>query len=619
MNRLPPLHPSDATFPYIRRVSGFYVDKTPLLRKLLDTSEDSWGGTPLLNRRHQFLARPRRFGKSLLISTLETWFQGLPPETHHPTGEPDGHMEMPAGWTSPAWLWAGLDAEDWHGHHGWHPVIRLDMSRAVSPDPSGSRLMLQEYLNEVVELWRQRVLPDEPPWPSPPKPDASPTATLRKLIGGLSGLHRKKRPVVLVDEYDAPITEHVGTDRDPKPAVDELRMFYRGLKDDEGRLYGVFITGITRFGKQHLFSTLNNVADISEMPAYGDLCGFTEDEVDYHFAPYRDKLVDMEPRLRDRDIQADWRTLYNGYRFSPLPEAPRVYNPFTLTSGLDRVLQEAGLRRLAADGQWPSAWSESGHPKLTAQLARDTGRELPEAVAAGGKPPTPTNNLSELTHPDYVRLMLETGYYTWHGGADGTHAHLNFPNREVAESWLCDILNMGAPEQVRHTLHPLLHDLRTCLEQEDVPGFAKRLETFAFGLARENLQSEASFRTLLQSLLELGGLDARAEKSTAGGRSDLETRVGNKIYVIEAKFNRPVTAAHNQIRDRQYGREHLGRGLEVIAVGLAFRHDLNTGPRIEYSEDNLADLLAEERNGDTLRMQTKMESENDAKASETVP
>ena len=134
MQPLPALHPSDADFAAIRRDGDFYVDKTPLFRDLL-APKPGPGIRPLLHR-HQFLARPRRFGKTLLINTLEAWFQGLPPgHRTNPEGDTAALDGLPAGWTSPPWLWDGLDAEAWHGVHGWHPVIRLDLSQLGSPTP----------------------------------------------------------------------------------------------------------------------------------------------------------------------------------------------------------------------------------------------------------------------------------------------------------------------------------------------------------------------------------------------------------------------------------------------------------------------------------------------------
>ena len=582
MHTLPPLHPSNADFAGIRRQGGFYVDKTGWFRDLLEAYPSTLS-SPSLTSSHQFLARPRRFGKTLLINTLEAWFQGLPPgHRANPEGDTEPLEGLPAGWTSPPWLWEGLDAEDWHGTHGWHPVIRLNLSRAAASSPAGTLTYLQNYLHSVIRLWRRRSgrrwLGTEAP------PTASPAELLATLVEDLTEIYEPE-PVVLVDEYDAPIVNHIGTDRSLEPAVAELREFIRVLKDDEGLLYGVFATGITRFARHHLFSAANNFIDISDEPAHGALCGFTEEEVNRHFAPYRARLAELEPRLEDAAIQTAWRDLYNGYRFSELPSAPRVYNPFTLTHGVFRVLAEPDRRRAAADGVWPSAWSESGHPGLIARLAADTRQALPE----GGAEDASDAGLGSLTRPDYATLMLETGYYTWHGGRDAGKAHLDFPNREVAESWTRDILGLAAhAPALDETLIP---DLRACLATGDVDSFGRRLEHFVFGITHENLQQEAGYRALLQALFLLMAVPTQSEQSNWGGRADHEVQIGNRVYVFEVKYNRSQDAALRQIRDWQYRRQHLGTGRTVTAVGLAFRRDLKTGPCVQVAQADLARLL----------------------------
>ena len=357
MNHLPALHASEASFVAIRRVGGLYVDKTRFFRDLLATMppRSDTGAPLLLAHRHQFLARPRRFGKTLLVNMLEAWFQGLPPDHYtNPEGLTTDLDGMPAGWTSPPWLWEGLEAEDLHGSHGWHPVIRLDLSRAAAPTPADTRSALQAYLWEVVGLWHRRGLIWDADAPGTPGAHAPPDAMLTALLQGLADTYGP-HPVVLVDEYDTPIVKHIGTDRPLDAAVEALCDFFRVLKDDEGRLYGAFVTGITRFARAHLFSATNNFLDISDLPRYGALCGFTEDEVALHLAPHRNELERLEPRFRGQNMLDAWRAQYNGYSFAPHPGTPRVYNPFTLIRGLEYTLENEALRAQAAAGRWPAA------------------------------------------------------------------------------------------------------------------------------------------------------------------------------------------------------------------------------------------------------------------------
>ena len=582
MQTYPLLHPNKADFTDIRFNRGLYIDKTPYLRRLLATGTraEANSASPMLSNSHQFLARPRRFGKSLLINTLEAWFQGLPP-TRRNLHDPNAPVlpNQPAAWNSPAWLWAGLDAETWHGHHGWHPVIRLDMSRLIMETPEDIYTALQLHLRSLVRDWEHRIAAT---WDSFQGIEVDANAHGANLLQDLIGLQENlygTRPVVLVDEYDAPLTNFIGTEHKLAPIVKGLRDFYRVLKDDEGRLYCVFATGITRFARTHLFSAVNNMTDISEWDVYAGLCGFTEAEVERDLAPHRAALQALEPNLWDTRMRDEWRGFYAGYRFAAYPDVPRVYNPFTLLSGLNRTLESPGLRRRAAAGRWPSAWSETGHPGLIVRLASDAHRERP--------PGEPADGLGDLKRPDYPTLMLETGYYTWHGDGDDD-MRLDFPNREVAQSWMRDILSPGRPQVQDRTVD----DLHACLRRGDVDDFARRLETFAAGLARENLRSEAAFRTLLQSLFILMGEPTQSEKSTRGGRSDHEITVGHRTYVIEVKYNRSAAEGLRQIRDRPYGREHLDSDRTVTAVALAFRHN-ERGAWLEHACADLADLLRE--------------------------
>ena len=589
MYGLPSLHANDANFVATRERRGLYVDKTASLRKLLATDSNT-RSTPLLESSHQFLARPRRFGKTLLVNTLEAWFQGLPPEHPlHSVGESMPLENMPGDWTSPDWLWEGLAGEDWHGEHGWHPVIRLDLSMGTSPSPEGTHERLQMHLLSVINEWQERSGPRWLGISHAFQRNDHPADSLAGLIRDLFRTYRVK-PVVLVDEYDAPIVKHIGTDRDVMPSVEALQDFFRVLKDDAGLLYGVFVTGITRFASHHLFSAANNFTDISDNPEYGGICGFSEEDVDSYFAPYRSALTEREPRLDEDAVRDAWAEHYNGYRFSAHPSAPRVYNPFTLTSGVHQLLSNPEVLDSAVRGTWPSAWSRSGHAGLTARLAADTRQRLPDAVRTGGIPALPAPGVGDVNRPNYYQVMLDTGYYTWHGGGDGTVPYLDFPNLEVAESWAYDVLGLWEYDPGRDG--SIVDGLAKCLEEGDLEAFGRQLENFVFGLAHQNLQGEPVYRTLLQSLIRQMGFPTQSEKSNWGGRSDHEVHVGDRVYVFEVKVDQSANTALRQIRERGYGREYLD-GMQVTAVGLAFRKDLKEGPCLQVAHADLPQLLSE--------------------------
>jgi len=598
MGKYPALHPGLADFALIRAEGGLYVDKTPCFRDLLETVPMRVSSvTPRLQATHQFLARPRRFGKSLLVSTLETWFQGLTPgwENQQAIDSPslDG---MPEGWTNPAWLWEGLDGADWHGTHGWHPVLRLDMSRLAPMTPDDLYTTLQRYMVQQTTRWARRN-PGVADACAHIRQDDTPPDMLFGLMDGLGNVYGRA-PVVLVDEYDAPITRYMGTDADLAPAMQALRDFYRVLKDDEGILYGVFVTGITRMVRPHLFSAANNFTDISDWDDYAGICGFTDDEVVECLSPYREALADLEPRLDEARMLTGWRDMYNGYRFSSM-STERVYNPYTLIHGLDRTLRHQRFRDAALQGRWPSAWSETATPALAVRMASDTRQQMPSGVRAGGLPSVPADSLDSLQQPNFVRIMQDTGYYTWYGGDDGNPLYLNFPNREVADSWLRDLVGLW-DELEQPQAATQLKQIQKRLHEGDMDGFAQDLEVFFSGLAYQNLDSESCFRAVLQTLFRLAGNHVQAEKSAWGERSDLEVSVGAHTYVMEVKYGRGADEALRQIRDRPYGREHLHAEHNVIAVGLAFRKDGPQGARLEYRQANLSTLL-NKRDADTPR------------------
>ena len=583
MPSLPSPHRSNADFPGIRKRRGLYVDKTPLFRQLLEVDEDTGReDEPELVSTHLFLARPRRFGKSLLISTLATWFQGLPPGHYaNRAADPGSWSDLPPGWTSPDWLWGDLDGASWHGTHGWHPVIVLDMSRGATQNPKFLREELRQYLMELIALWRQRGVQWGETIREQLNTTSSPPTLLSILIDALQKFYGQ-RPVVLVDEYDAPITKHIGTKMDPAPVLSELQEFYRVLKDDPQRLYCVIMTGITRFARDSLFSALNNMDDLSDQTEFAALYGFTEEEVALHFTPYMDRIRELVPAARERDIQREWRDFYNGYRFSSDPSAPRVYNPFTLLDCIHKVTRFSAHQREAAAGRWPIGWSGTGSPAFLARLAQDEGFPLPRGEQRRLLYAGPVLDVGK---PPYANLMLETGYYTWRGGSDSEPAWLDFPNREVTVTYARDVL------AVWHS-QPTLNQERLSRMQEalvagSVPRFVEILTDFCFGFAYENLGHEASCRAVMQLLCLLLSDQSHAEKHNWGGRADHVIQMDQTVYVLEVKFNRSAAEAWRQLVSRGYGREYGDGPAVVVGIALAFRRDQDGPPQIEYLTETL--------------------------------
>ena len=199
--QFPPLHTSSSEFIEIRDQGGLYVDKTGFFRKLLEATPVKSGGIPPLAHKFQFLARPRRFGKSLLVSTLEAWFQGIPPDSAVSTGDTHSRsmLSQPQDWNNSGWLWQGLDTEEWHGTHGWHPVLRIDMSVVSRSNSASIQSALDFEMANLARGWADRGVP----WgtgylPPMPQGNGDPAMALRSIIDGL--YRHFRTTVVVVDE-----------------------------------------------------------------------------------------------------------------------------------------------------------------------------------------------------------------------------------------------------------------------------------------------------------------------------------------------------------------------------------------------------------------------------------
>ncbi len=561
---LPPLHTSEASFVSIRRSQGLYVDKTGYLRDLLALGPKPLdGGVRSLRYKYQFLARPRRFGKSLLISTLAAWFQGAPA-----VGLGSGGVGHKA-WSShllaeSKWLWEGLDGEDWHGAHGWHPVVHLTMSDLITPDANRLEQGLSHLMRRLARHWRGRGVPWGVDGLAPePRPGDLPALVFADI---LEGLHMcfGVQPVVLIDEYDAPLTQFIGQPEQIPVAMAAMRSFYGVLKTAEQHLYGVFLTGISRFARVNLFSALNNLIDWSEHESCATLCGFTEQEVETFLTPYLEWLEQQSPSFADGRLRDGLRNYYKGYRFVRSPKAPLVYNPYTLLECM-RLLESPAERRQAERGRWPNRWSDSGTPAFLIGLAQQGKAYLPEDV---GEWPHQTLSNYRLDEPDYAALMVQTGYFTFRDGGD-LPLRLDFPNREVRATYAQDLL------AICHANFntPILRQLHGALVEGAETKWLEALHACFQPMAHQNLLAEASYRAVLQSLLIVMETDQRGEESSWGGDSDLVVQLAERVYVIEVKLNRSIQAAREQVGRKGYAKPWFNGSRTVIGIYLNFRRD----------------------------------------------
>ena len=585
MTQLASLHPSLAHFVGIRTTQGLYVDKTGYLARLL-APEHSFTVPDELPSYH-FMARPRRFGKTLLIHTLEAWFQGHLPLIRP---EPEAQVEKrPSSWLHQRFtteeLFQGLDILKVNSHPPFHPVIRLNMARVTGDTVFELQASLLQTMSKLYTEWYQRGIDtgaERYLGPSgvidlPPVPGKSAANHLEALIERLAQYYGTTT-VVLIDEYDAPITRMVGWEHArTRPLMDVLRSFFRTLKNAEAHLRYVFLTGITRFGHTHLFSALNNLQDISWDARFAALCGFTRAEVARYLGPHLAQIQREWPEggtdLLDRVYDH-----YNGYRFAAPADTPTVCNPFTLTSCLHDLLARPETRPVH-DMDWPHHWADSGTPELLHDLVRRQGvlhhdNDLDEF------PPDP---IYSLRSPDYKTLMLQSGYYTLRGTPD--QLHLDYPNREVRRAYARSLLkacDLPATSRIQGQLATALRDGKT-------DDFLYDLTSCFYRMPYDHLQNESDCVLVMQALCLLLSDDSVAETHNWAGRCDLTVFLPHRIYVFELKYNGSLIHAERQRAQRNYGREYASRGLDVMAFQLNFVHDPDSGkpPHIEGSMHRL--------------------------------
>lgn len=550
----------------MRRFRELYVDKTPWLRTLLRVSRShpSEANPPKLVDKCQLLARPRRFGKSLLISLLETWFQGLPPGHAHAGTPQDGWLGA-EGWSNPEWLWDGLDGAQWHGTHGWHPAIRLDFGGIDASRPDDLARELQGRLRICAGLWRNYGAT----WNAGQEPDSmpSPSTSLQALVQGLHFHYGSIQPVLLIDEYDAPLSSLIAAGEDPGPCLRVMRSFYGAIKSLDPLLYCVFMTGVTRLNHAEVFSGLNNVQDASQFPRLSGICGITESELDRDFAPF---VARLQESFDERDVRQDLLAFYNGYRFAA--DAEPVINPFALLTGVSRVMDElpesGTAAQLAAQGAWPTLWSSSGPSSLIYRMMAQKHRgALPEEGQL------PTSSVLDVRRPELNLLMLLTGYFTL--SADRP-PRLVFPNREVRETFLADWLawewQAAVPPERGEAM-------RKALLSGDVDAFMEHLSGVFAGVPYDRRGDREVCCTVLQTVLEMLGDQVSAERHGRRGRSDIECTPGVCHWIFEVKSGRErLQAGLHQARQRGYAAAQQGLDRDVFLVVLKAGSDYAADP-----------------------------------------
>lgn len=493
------------SFAHIQTDNHIYIDKTRLIYNLVNGQHGYYF----------FLSRPRRFGKSLLVSTLKELFLG--------------NKQLFEG------LW--INTSD----YGWqkHPVIHLDFSAIASNTPDELRMSLSWVFDRVAKSYGLNI-----------GAAPSPEAKLEELITELA---EKARVVILIDEYDRPLLKHVNDITAMRKIQEVLRDFYATIKAMSNNIQFFFMTGITKFSKTSVFSGLNNLIDLTLSEDAADLLGYTDAEIDHYFQPYMQAVATKQANSVT-DVKNAMKHWYNGYQFSQKPET--VYNPFSVLM----YLFNKDLRNY---------WFETGTPSFLVNLIREKKYNIEDLERAEIN----ADNLSsfDIDQMKLIPLLLQTGYLTFKSYNPLTKNYqLGYPNEETKASFLLYFIDMLASLETVDVKNKTL-SLTQALGNGDLDGFFNILKVF-FATIPYNIQlpQEQYYQSIFYVILSLFNAYVQAEVVTNNGRIDCTVITDKYIYIFEFKLHDTDVAALEQIEEKKYYQKFLHEDKAIILVGVAF-------------------------------------------------
>lgn len=495
-------------FESLRKDGFLYVDKTRLIYKLVSEG------------RYYFLSRPRRFGKSLLISTLKAYFQGKKE------------------------LFKGLAIEQMEKDWTEYPVLHLDLNteRYDSVEVLESRLNL--FLSGAEALYG--VNPNEKMFG-------------QRFEGVIRRAYEKtgQRVVILVDEYDKPLLQVIGNDELQDQYRGILKGFYGALKSMDGCIKFAILTGVTKFGKVSVFSDLNHLDDISMSLRYYDICGVTDEELLSCFRPSIEALAASQNQTVEESIET-LRVRYDGYHF--MENAKGVYNPFSLLNTLSKQ-------------RYGSYWFETGTPTYLVDLLQlhDYNLEMMSQVETDEE----TLNSVDANSTDPIPVIYQSGYLTIKDFDSEFQMYtLGFPNKEVEEGFTRFLLPCYASVRKGQTAFDIKNFVQD-VRKGNTEQFLKRLCALFADTPYELIKNlENHYQNVLWLLFKLLGFHVQAEYHTSEGRIDLVLQSPKFCYVMEFKLDGTAEEALAQIEDKHYTLPFDTTGRQIIRIGMNF--DSNT-------------------------------------------
>jgi len=476
-----------------------YVDKTSYLIRLIDRGKV------------YFLSRPRRFGKSLTVSTLEEIFKG--------------NKE----------LFKGLyiyDKIDWQPH----PVIHIDFSQ-VNYKEKGLRPALKEYLEKMaaendIELRSEEY-----------------SGMFPELIEKMS---KEKQVAILIDEYDKPIIDYLTDITKAEENRDVLKSMYGCLKGLDRHIKFLFITGVTKFSKVSIFSDLNHLDDITLSEDFSTMLGYTEQEILQNFDEYLAAIESRNKWSRNKLIQ-EMRDYYNGYSWNLYNE--RVYNPFSVL-------------KFFSDKVFQNYWFATGTPTFLINTLK-AGRKLPEQIGniLVGEP---FFNKFDIEKIDIVALMFQTGYLTIAKTNNKGAYWLDFPNREVEDSFMNQLLECYSSSHLSTTTGAVEY-IRFALDENDWEQITQQFNVLFSSIPYQIFKAESEFyyHSIIHTALSLVGVDLHSELQTSTGRIDTVIKNEKYVYIVEFKMGTAAEALQ-QIKEKEYHKPFANDKRQKVLVGVGF-------------------------------------------------
>lgn len=502
------------SFEKLREMGYLYVDKTAVIGKLITRPG------------YYFLSRPRRFGKSLLLSTLKAYFEGK--------------RDLFAG--------LAIDRDDipWTKR----PVFMLMLNSMAAESEKDLDSVMEKFLADYESEYGL------------PSGNPSGLEYPQRLIRLFEHAHKAtgKRIVLLVDEYDAPLLSTLDKPELNRKYKAVLRAVFNVMKEADSIIEFAMLTGVSRFSQTSLFSGPNNLNDITMQPDFAAICGITDEEIHRDLTPAIAEFANAN-NISKEDAFSRLKENYDGYHFTK--NSPDIYNPFSVISALNN--KNIG-----------NYWFRSGTPTFLVKALMRDGFYLPDLDEIEADAMSLSDIESYAQNP--VALLFETGYLTIkHFDPEYDLYHLGLPNKEVSDSFLKFLLPHYTRISPRDSDSELKR-MKGLIKTGDAEGFMEYLKSFMAEIPYSNIDfkvKEKYFKNNLYLILKLLGFNVRTELETSFSRMDMALETDRFAYIFELKMDSSAESALKQIKDRGYDVPFSCKGKKIIQIGASYSSRTN--------------------------------------------